>query len=204
MDELQEKFDKSKAELKEKLEKHFRKRTFANSMSIVSITAALVPLFFLTVKFFGGDFTFEDSSQLKVEKLIQEIRSKNELLKRRTDSIFQENEQMKSLLDSAAFKPSQEQIKFLDLQNKVNSQEIQIAKLNSVILENPEKAVAIPMLKQKMDNWDKQYDKDTKSIKDEIARVYDMNKWIIGLVFTMLVSLVALNISNLYTKSKKE
>ena len=39
--------------------------------------------------------------------------------------------------------------------------------------------------------------------QDEIERVYDINKWIIGLVFGMLVSIIVLNISNLL-KIKKE
>jgi len=204
MDDLEEKFDKSKNELTEKLEKHVKKRTLVNMLSTLSITAAIIPMFFLIIKLFGGDFTLEDSSQLYEDKLLQKIRLRDEVVKRQIDSMTLVANQFKIFVDSIDVKPNQDQVKLQKLQTQVHFQDIQIKNLNSIILENPEKAIAIPMLKLKMDNWDKQYEKDTKSIKEEIARVYDMNKWIIGLVFTMLVSLVALNISNLFTKSKKE
>jgi len=86
---------------------------------------------------------------------------------------------------------------FLLLKNEVEN-------LNNLILDSPEKAISVPLLKIEIENQKEQNEKDLKSIKEDISRVYDMNKWIIGLVFTMLVSIIVLNISNLFAKNKKE
>ncbi|MCP1994320.1 hypothetical protein [Flavobacterium sp. HSC-61S13] len=76
--------------------------------------------------------------------------------------------------------------------------------LNKIILDNPEKVLSIPLLKNEIQHLKDQNEKDGKVLKVEIARAYDTNKWIIGLVCTMLVSIIALNISNLLAKSKKD
>jgi len=91
-----------------------------------------------------------------------------------------------------------------NLKIEITSLKTEVDNLNKVILDNPEKAISIPILKVQLENEKEQNEGEIKSIKEEIARVYDMNKWIIGLVFTMLVSIVVLNISNLYAKNKKD
>jgi len=90
-----------------------------------------------------------------------------------------------------------ENTQFVKLQKDVET-------LNQVILNSPEKAISIPILKMEMENQKEQNEKEIKSIKDDISRVYDMSKWIIGLVFTMLVSIIVLNISNLFAKNNKK
>jgi hypothetical protein len=90
-----------------------------------------------------------------------------------------------------------ENTQFIKLQKDVET-------LNQVILNSPEKAISIPILKIEMENQKEQNEKEIKSIKDDISRVYDMSKWIIGLVFTMLVSIIVLNISNLFAKTNKK
>jgi hypothetical protein len=90
-----------------------------------------------------------------------------------------------------------ENVQYIKLQKDVET-------LNQIILNSPEKAISIPILKIEMKNQKEQNEKEIKSIKDDITRVYDMSKWIIGLVFTMLVSIIVLNISNLFVKNNKK
>lgn len=101
--------------------------------------------------------------------------------------------------------------KIQENQTVIKNDNVQVIKLqkdvetlNQVILNSPEKAVSIPILKIEMENQKEQNEKEIKSIKDDISRVYDMSKWIIGLVFTMLVSIIVLNISNLFAKNNKK
>lgn len=94
-------------------------------------------------------------------------------------------------------------IELKQYQLELNEPYTSIQNLERVILDNPEKAVSIPLIKQEMANLRDQNAKEFKYTKDDIARVYDINKWIIGLVFGMLVSIIILNISNLL-KSRKE
>jgi tetrahydromethanopterin S-methyltransferase subunit G len=97
-----------------------------------------------------------------------------------------------------------ENVALAQLKSQVTELNASVKNLEKVILDNPEKAISIPLLKQQLENQKDQNEKEFKYTKDEIARVYDINKWIIGLVFGMLVSIIVLNISNLLSKNKKE
>lgn len=94
--------------------------------------------------------------------------------------------------------------KIVDNNFKIRELNIQMQTLNKYILDNPEKVISVPLLKVEIEHLKEQNEKDIKSIKDDISRVYDITKWIIGLVFTMLVSIIVLNISNLFAKNKKD
>jgi hypothetical protein len=89
------------------------------------------------------------------------------------------------------------------MKHDINNLLTQLHALNTVIMDNPEKALRLPMMKQQIDNLGNQSTATTLALKEDISRVYDMNKWIFGLVITMLVSLIALNVSNLLTRKQK-
>jgi len=55
-----------------------------------------------------------------------------------------------------------------------------------------------------MENLRLSYKSDLIATKEEISRVYDLNKWFIGLMFTMTVGLLGLAISNFLRDKKKE
>jgi len=94
-------------------------------------------------------------------------------------------------------------IEYYHLKSKVQELNVSIEKMEKIILDNPEKALSMPLLKQQFEYQKEQSEKENNQLRNEIARVYDINKWIIGLVFGMLVSIIMLNISNL-SKNKKE
>lgn len=85
-------------------------------------------------------------------------------------------------------------------------QEIQrsIRVINEVILESPEKAIALPLVKLQIDEQKKESEKNLQFLSAEIERVYDMNKWIFGIMISLLVSIIIINISNLINRKKKE
>ena len=75
------------------------------------------------------------------------------------------------------------------LQNEVKS-------LNDAIGKAPEKALAVPMLRKDLDNLQESNRQEWNSAQVEITRVYDQDKWFIGLMFTMALSLLGLAVSN--------
>jgi len=77
--------------------------------------------------------------------------------------------------------------------------------IEAAILENPSKALAVPMLRQEFDTLRANNLKDIDSLNRQIDRVYDQNKWFIGLMFTMAIGIIGLAISNfIKAKEKKE
>jgi hypothetical protein len=82
------------------------------------------------------------------------------------------------------------------LRAQVESLTKQLQLLNDAIGQSPEKALAVPMLRKDLDNLRDSYHHDLDSIQSEISRVYDQNKWFIGLMLTMALGLLGLAVSN--------
>jgi len=181
-------------EIKEKFEKDSQKKKISRWLNYLSILIATLGAAIITT------YTFDNLNPNLTNKIensakIEELESK--ILKLNSALIIS-----KKTIDS--LKISKVDSDKSNLNSEVLTLKRQIESLNKVILDNPEKAISVPLLKVEIQNQKDQNEKEIKSIKDDIARVYDINKWIIGLVFTMLVSIIILNISNLFAKNKKD
>ena len=73
------------------------------------------------------------------------------------------------------------------------------SKLEATLMDNPAKAIELPLLRKDVDNLAEVYKSDLEDVKNEIARVYDQNKWFIGLMFTMAVGVLGLALTNFLT-----
>jgi hypothetical protein len=89
-----------------------------------------------------------------------------------------------------------ETLRIATLSAELDSVRAQVDKLDDAIGQSPEKALAIPMLKKDVDDLKDDYRRDTDNTQGEINRVYDQNKWFIGLMFTMALGLLGLAVSN--------
>lgn len=182
------------SEIKEKFEKDSQKKKISRWLNYLSILIATLGVAIITT------YTFDNINPNVINKIdnsakIQEL--ENQIIKLKSELIVSKN-----AIDS--LKISKLDGVTSNLNSEVETLKRQISTLNKVILDNPEKAISVPLLKVEIQNQKDQNEKEINSIKDDIARVYDINKWIIGLVFTMLVSIIILNISNLFLKNKKE
>jgi hypothetical protein len=194
-------------ELNEEVEnlEHLKRKAnrFAVFLNYVSIAIAIIAGFVLfTISIWDLNPSKKNSTEiifdtteafkqiLELEKSYSQLSTKlNSLIIINNDSLKQNN-----------FK----NIELAQLKSQMAELNASVKNLEKVILDNPEKAISIPLLKKQLENQKDQNEKEFRYTKDEIARVYDMNKWIIGLVFGMLVSIIILNISNLLSKNKKE
>jgi FtsZ-binding cell division protein ZapB len=74
--------------------------------------------------------------------------------------------------------------------------------LEKGLLDSPEKALSVPLLRNDLENLKLGYKQDMDNMAKGIDRVYDQNKWFLGLMFTMAVGLIAIAISN-FVQSRK-
>jgi hypothetical protein len=179
-------------DVKIKFAKETRTKRISKWLNLGSLTLAILgsvmasTFFFDNIKFSENDnLTTSENLKSQIEKLKTELNESKKL-----------NIKLSKIQEDQSLTKN-ENIQFIKLQKDVET-------LNQAILNNPEKAISIPILKIEMENQKEQNEKEIKSIKDDITRVYDMSKWIIGLVFTMLVSIIVLNISNLFAKNNKK
>ncbi len=73
---------------------------------------------------------------------------------------------------------------------QLDAAQADIAKLNAAIQQSPDKALAVPLLRKDFDNMRDMYRHDLENTQSEISRVYDQNKWFIGLMFTMAIGII--------------
>lgn len=69
--------------------------------------------------------------------------------------------------------------------------EKRLATMEKSISDNPEKALSVPMLRKDQDNLSKTFDANRIAFAAEIARVNDLQKWILGGIGSVLVAVIA-------------
>ncbi len=65
--------------------------------------------------------------------------------------------------------------------------------LESSLMISPEKAVAVPMLKQQLDSLQDRTHNDLDGIRGEIGRLFTLTQWFIGLMFTIALGMFGLS-----------
>ena len=79
----------------------------------------------------------------------------------------------------------------------------QMKELDDAIGQNPSKALAVPLLQKDVDDFKDTYRRDIDTTQGEINRVYDQNKWFIGLMFTLALGVIGLAVTNLVQVFKR-
>ena len=130
-------------------------------------------------------------SQTATGEQIAGLRAEIQTLREQLDSISKEAASPNSNLDVAALKA---ELKSLDRR---------LTALEQVVLDNPSKAVELTILQHDIENLKATYKADQENLHAEIARVYDQNKWFLGLIATMSLAVVSLVIGNFLRKPEK-
>lgn len=68
--------------------------------------------------------------------------------------------------------------------------------IEDALTVKPLEALAIPMLRKDLDNTEKTLRAELTQTRLEIERMYDQNKWFIGLMFTIALSVLGMAISS--------
>ena len=94
-------------------------------------------------------------------------------------------------------------IQIAALRSDVEAFAARIQTLENGLFANPEKALSVPLLRNDLENLKQAYKNDIETMVRNTDRVYDQNKWFIGLMFTMAIGLIGLAVSNFFQIRKK-
>lgn len=89
------------------------------------------------------------------------------------------------------------------LEKNIELVEKRLSSLETSLSASPEKALSIPLLRKDISSLEKSVDSDMTMLKREVDRIYDQSKWFIGLMVTMLLTLIGLAVSTLVSTNKK-
>jgi hypothetical protein len=88
------------------------------------------------------------------------------------------------------------------LEKQTGAVDQRMAKLEGVILAEPQKALELPLLKRDLQAFQQQFEHDLNGVKAENERVYDLMKWLVGLMALVSLSLVGAAISNVFKREQ--
>lgn len=132
----------------------------------------------------------------------QEIKN----LKGRVESLNQKLERLDSNIVTFSQTPPESKagIELKRINNSPNELQTKVSSIEQIVLDNPSKALGIPLLRRDLDNLKESQNSNYISMRQEIERIYDLNKWFIGLMFTIAISILGLAISNIFKGKEKE
>jgi hypothetical protein len=173
-----------------------------NSLNILSTLIAIVTMVWAFFNFLQADNPkiFKDSLQVQMEKMHEQenvlMREINELQNRLVRR-ERENEQLQKNQIKSSTSGNGNLNRIKELENKID-------KINETILDNPDKAISTLLMKNEIEHLKDTHGKEIEIFKsenlnrkEEIARVYDMTKWLLGLFFSMAVSVIIMNLTAL-------
>lgn len=150
-----------------------------------------------------------DSIQEKLNSMRQEIASSQDsiVIKKSPiiDSIFKNDKnysQLKQYFEKRLNKINSD-VQTLKVNSKIDSLDNRLKALEDALMENPSKALALPLLQKELENQKETETKDIATIKTEISTIYDQNKWFIGLMFTLAIGMISLAVTNFLPKKEK-
>lgn len=90
--------------------------------------------------------------------------------------------------------------KIIELETKIENIQKSLNDLNKIIVESPEKALELPLVRRDISAMEQKIDSSVKNVETQLARAYDMFKWVLG---TLVISVLSLAIG-MFFKDKRE
>lgn len=127
--------------------------------------------------------------------LLQQTQQKIDSITQNVKDMEKELQVSRELLEKIkSTAPAPLQIAHIHVQ--LDSLQAHMKMLDDAIGQSPDRALAVPLLRKDLDNLKDSYHRDLDNTQAEINRVYDQNKWFLGLMFTMALGLIGLAVSN--------
>ena len=115
-------------------------------------------------------------------------------------------EQVGKQLDTVAQLPPAEKlvVQVGQLRADLDSVKKSVESVNSAIIESPEKALALPLLRRDVEALRNSQASEILSLRGELGRLYDLDKWLIGLMGGVSMGLLGLGAANLLQVRRSE
>ena|ERR1700686_115605 len=167
------------------------------SQLLALIAAAITTVATVGVTFFTR-FIQESTAipEMRAERRFVEMDS-------RIESVNKDIVGLKSQINSLSNVPEQTKvaIRLKGIESALTDIQSRNLKLEQVILENPAKAIEVPLLRKDLENLKDAQQQNSLALKQGVDQVYDLNKWLLG---AMAVSIVTLAVSNLLRGREKK
>lgn len=181
---------------------------------IVNTTTLLALIGFITTSFVfylqtSHGHLFE-SSEAEQRKLLQDQMQKSQYqIAALESSIQRSNEALSQVLSgskSTNGSSTEKDITLIrgeitSLKSEVAAMHTSLDALNSALLTTPDKALSIPLLRKDLEDFRVANQRDVDSIRLEMGRAYELNKWLMGFLLAAVLGMIINNL--IQSKSAK-
>lgn len=190
-------------ELSSKKQKESKKNTARTWSNIVAGMASSMAVAITAAMIFG--LVFDESKTLNNLELTDKIYSielDKERLIKEISRLESELLTVTSSLDAISKVPDEHGWKSeaSKLAISIGKLSARLEALENAITEDPAKALAVPILRKDLDNTEESLKAELLQTKSEIDRMYDQNKWFIGLMFTIALSVLGMAASSFFNR----
>ena len=175
--------------------------TWRKSVRAASLIAFIAGLFSLMSV--GTSLFYQGRTHSLVEYLdIQDLNKYMKEAKTEIATLRSDVDRLRSRLDAAS-SIADSAHQFVGLKSTIDDASARLERMEKAIMADPEKALSIPLLRAELAAMASTYQRDLQAYGGQIDRIYDQNKWFIGLIGTMALGLVGLGVSNFIQAKKK-
>jgi predicted PurR-regulated permease PerM len=163
------------------------RKVITTSISVISFIAGVAALVFVISGSFERPSDMADFFSYEIDSLESSLDNLDE-------DVDEIKQRLKALEETDPTTDAGRQISLF--RSELQAFHNRLETLEKGLLDTPQKALSMPLLRNDLENLKKTYNEDIEVMAKNIDRVYDQNKWFIGLMFTMAVGLIGLAISN--------
>ncbi|WP_158652677.1 type I restriction enzyme HsdR N-terminal domain-containing protein [Vibrio campbellii] len=191
--------------IKKKAESLFQKTNSAKKWSSIVAGATSALTLGITASMTVGLFTSEQKSLTQAELTNKVIMLEEQSKKQQSnyEDILVAIEGTNASIKSLTSVPEDHgwKIEASKIQNELDNLQGKLKALEDALTVNPAKALSMPILRKDLDNTEKSLRSELLQTRSEIDRMYDQNKWFIGLMFTIALSVLGIAISSFFNRN---
>ncbi|MCB5360445.1 MULTISPECIES: type I restriction enzyme HsdR N-terminal domain-containing protein [Vibrio] len=171
----------------------------AGMSSSIAIAALLITSFGL---FFDSSSKTLGNKELTLE--LSTMKAKTYQSQAIVENLERELNEVKGSLSLLSDLPEEQKwkIEVSKLQANVEVLSNKIESLESVLTSDPTKALAVPLLRKDLESTEKTLTLELLQTRAELERMYDQNKWFIGLMFTIALSVLGMVASSWFNRKE--
>lgn len=177
-------------ELKKRFGEETKKRKVNKLLSLVTTFLSVLGVSVISYYFINDLNLNRTEKDNKTEIILKKIQQENINLK---NEILELETELKNRIIDTTRTITIEAERIKNLERKIET-------LESLIMDSPDKALSIPLLSKEVENQKVNNLSKIELIQDKINTVVDLNKWILGLIFSLLITIVISNLMSFYKK----
>lgn len=165
-------------------------------VGVIALLAAMVGVWSSITKKTSTDVR-TTAIEVEFNQLVDKVENLNQV----TQGLHSQINAVSATLDKAAKAPNS--LNNAKLSAELETFSLELKAIKSALGSDLERSLSVPLLRKDLVQLQAQLNERTAAASKEIDRIYDQNKWFLGLMGTMAIGLLGLAISN-FLQSRKE